>query len=76
VIERIVKACSNSGDLLLDPFVGSGTTAVVALSLNRPVIGFEISEKYLQIAIQRIENLLKNREAAESQGALFVTADL
>jgi adenine-specific DNA-methyltransferase len=75
VIDRIVRACSNSGDLLLDPFMGSGTTAVVALSLNRPVIGFEIADKYLQIAIQRIESFLKHREAAESQGALFAVAD-
>jgi adenine-specific DNA-methyltransferase len=75
VIERIVKACSNEGDLLLDPFMGSGTTAMVALSLNRPVIGFEISEKYLQIAIQRIENFLKDKAAVEAQGALFLAGE-
>lgn len=62
VIERIIKASSNSHDIIFDPFMGSGTTAVVALSLNRAVIGFEIRKDYCDIAAQRIETFWKNQE--------------
>lgn len=55
IIDRIIKASSNKGDLLLDPFMGSGSTAEVAVRLKRPVIGFEIRQDYLDIAIDRIE---------------------
>ncbi len=56
VIERIIKASSNPGDVIFDPFLGSGTTAVVAMSLGRYFVGFEIQEKYCEIAKQRILN--------------------
>ena len=55
VIDRVIKACSNANDIVMDPFLGSGTTAVAALQNGRQVVGFEISEKYCQIAQQRIE---------------------
>jgi adenine-specific DNA-methyltransferase len=58
VIERIIKACSNEGDLIFDPFLGSGTTAAVALRLNRRVVGFEIRKDYCDIAKERIEKTL------------------
>lgn len=63
VIERIIKAASNEGDMVLDPFIGSGTTALVALSQGRTVIGFEINEQYCQIAANRIEAYLKAKKA-------------
>jgi site-specific DNA-methyltransferase (adenine-specific) len=46
---------SNEGDLVLDPFCGSGTTLKVAMQLNRNAIGIEISQEYCQIIKQRIE---------------------
>ena len=49
-----VKSWSNEGDIVLDPFIGSGTTAVSALQLNRKYIGFEISQEYVDIANKRI----------------------
>jgi site-specific DNA-methyltransferase (adenine-specific) len=49
-----IQSWSNSGDIVLDPFLGSGTTGVAALQLGRRFIGIEISEEYLQIAKQRI----------------------
>lgn len=67
VIERIVKASSNPGELVLDPFIGSGTTAEVAVKLGRSVIGFEIVEDYCAIAADRISNLLHE----ENQPNLF-----
>lgn len=55
VIERIVKGGSPSEALVLDPFMGSGTTAEVALGLGRPVVGIELNPDYLEIAISRLE---------------------
>lgn len=65
LLERIVLIGSKEGDSILDPFMGSGTTGVVAKRLNRNFIGIEIDENYFGIAKKRIEetytenNLLK-----------------
>lgn len=55
LFKRIIKASSNKEDLVLDPFIGSGTTAVACKQLNRNFIGFEISEEYVKIANKRLE---------------------
>ncbi len=51
---ELMKAFSNEGDLVYDPFIGSGTTAIVAEKLNRNYIGSEISPEYFRIAQSRI----------------------
>lgn len=71
VIERIIKASSNTGEAILDPFIGSGTTAIVALSNKRRVIGFEINTDYCQIAADRIEDYLKEAEISKLQMHFF-----
>lgn len=58
VIERIVKASSLEESIILDPFMGSGTTAVVGLKLGRSIIGIELQKKYCEIAANRIDNFL------------------
>ncbi|MFA5863779.1 MAG: site-specific DNA-methyltransferase [Phycisphaerae bacterium] len=59
LIERVVKASSNKNDLILDPFLGSGTAAVVALANERKFIGFEIQERYCEIAAKRITKYME-----------------
>jgi len=54
LFRRIIKASSNKGELILDPFIGSGTTAVACKQLNRNFIGFEISPEYCKIANKRL----------------------
>lgn len=71
VIERVIKAASNENEIIFDPFMGSGTTAVAALGLNRQVIGFEIREDYCDIAANRIEDFLREKEINEAQLSLF-----
>ncbi|MBI5076971.1 site-specific DNA-methyltransferase [Candidatus Falkowbacteria bacterium] len=57
LFERIILASSNKGDVVLDPFLGSGTTAVVAKKLGRKFIGFEIEKKYYILAKKRLSLL-------------------
>ena len=52
-----ILSWSNEGDIVLDPFMGSGTTAKMALLNNRNFIGFEISKEYCDIANERIANI-------------------
>jgi site-specific DNA-methyltransferase (adenine-specific) len=55
LLERIIKASSNEGDVVLDIFSGTFTTSFVAKQLNRKSIGIELQEKYLQIGLQRLQ---------------------
>lgn len=57
MIERIIKASSNKGDLVLDLFSGSGTTAVVAKKLDRKFIGCENNQEYYDYILQRLEKV-------------------
>lgn len=54
LIAKLVLASSAPGDIILDPFLGSGTTAVVAKKLGRNYLGFEINEEYCLLAAKRI----------------------
>ena len=54
LLNRIILASSNQKDLILDPFMGSGTTGAIAKKLNRKFIGIEKEKKYYQIAKKRI----------------------
>jgi len=60
LLERILLASTSEGDLVLDPFNGSGSTGVAALRLGRKYIGIEISQEYLDLTIARLEDELKN----------------
>jgi adenine-specific DNA-methyltransferase len=71
IIERIIKASSNPYNLVLDPFIGSGTTAVAALEHGRSVIGFEVLSDYCDIAAARIERYIVQRQQRDLQQRLF-----
>ena len=64
--EKLVELCllagTENGDLVLDPFIGSGTSAVVAKKLQRNFLGFELIPKYAEIATNRIKNIVLNGE--------------
>lgn len=55
VIKRLIKYHSNRGDLILDPFVGSGTTAVACLQTGRRFIGCDIEPQYVKLAKERLK---------------------
>lgn len=55
LLERIIKASSNEGDTVLDPFSGTFTTGFVAKQLNRKSIGIEIQEEYVKIGLRRLQ---------------------
>src|SRR5579862_6308312 len=54
LLDRIVQAASNAGDLVLDPFAGSGTTAIAALRKGRAVAGIEFDKEFAWLGTQRV----------------------
>ncbi|PIL20227.1 hypothetical protein P775_11235 [Puniceibacterium antarcticum] len=64
VVDRIIRACSEPGDVILDPFMGSGSLAEAALRAGRQTIGFEIRADYVDLTAERLT-------AALSQPALL-----
>lgn len=56
LMERLIEIHTNVGDTVLDPFLGSGTTAVACKNKNRNIIGSEIDKKYYDITMKRLNN--------------------
>jgi site-specific DNA-methyltransferase (adenine-specific) len=69
LLYRVILAASNPGDVVLDPFFGSGTTGAVAKKLKRNYIGVELEPRYIAVARQRIEGI----QPALFDDALLVT---
>jgi DNA modification methylase len=57
LLGRIIRACSNASELVLDPFVGSGTTLAVAKKLGRRYLGYELSAEYAARVKDRLANI-------------------
>lgn len=57
---RCIALSTNEGDTVLDPFMGSGTSAIAALMLNRKYIGFDISDEYIKLAEKRTQETATN----------------
>lgn len=66
-----ILSWTNEGDIVLDPFIGSGTTAVAAVNLNRHYIGFELNEEYHNIAETRVKNAALEVEIEQEKNVLF-----
>lgn len=68
IIKTLIENSSRPGDLVLDPFLGSGTTFVACMELGRKYLGYEINRKYFEIACKRIQDakaakaLIKNAQ--------------
>lgn len=61
LVEKLIRNSSNEGDIVFDPFMGSGTTAVACIYNNRKWIGCENNETYFNIANQRIGEAMENK---------------
>jgi len=78
LVLRLIGLCTQENGLILDPFCGSGTTCVAAKKLGRRYIGIDISEKYCEIARQRLEAVdtgVPVQEQKAGQMALFEKGD-
>jgi modification methylase len=64
LLYRILLACTNKGDIVLDPFFGTGTTGAVARRLGRQWIGIEREKRYVKVARERIDSTLELDESA------------
>ena len=62
LITELVESSTNENDVILDPFMGSGTTGVACVNTDRKFIGIEIEQEYFDIAVRRIE------EAQQAKG--------
>jgi site-specific DNA-methyltransferase (adenine-specific) len=71
VLDRIIKASSNPGDVVLDPFNGSGTTAVSAALLNRRYVGIDQSAEYVKFAQSRLEHAKENARKDDATDKVF-----
>ena len=57
LIKPFILTTTEEKDIVFDPFMGSGTTAVACIELNRNYIGFEINKEYYDLSIRRIQNV-------------------
>jgi len=62
LMHHLIKLITFENQLILDPFMGSGSTGVGALELERDFIGYELDKEYFEIAKKRVENMKKNLE--------------
>lgn len=71
LIAKLILASSNKGDVVFDPFLGSGTTAVVAKKLGRHFIGIEREKEYVAYAIKRLDMAAKDKEIQGFKDGVF-----
>ncbi len=68
LLEELVRDFTDPGDVIVDPFLGSGTTLVAARRFNRCGIGWEMQEQYLEVARRRIADVIPDRRLTYSRG--------
>ena len=71
---------TDEGDIVLDPFIGTGTTAIAAKRLGRQYVGIDIDEKYIEISLQKLEEAspmkVNNRYVSIFLGKIVTVRDL
>lgn len=67
LIERMVLASSNEGDIVLDPFIGSGTTARVCQQLKRNIIGFDNNPEYIEMSKSRLSQIFTGFDSIDER---------
>lgn len=73
---RVIRLYTDPGDIVLDPFMGSGTTAIAAVENNRHFIGFEMIPKYAELAEQNVHKAISERQINGNNSILdFITSD-
>lgn len=65
IVQELIKLLTTENALILDPFLGSGTTALAAKNLNRNYIGIEIHSEYAEYAERRLQEREKNKQNGE-----------
>ena len=75
LLYRIVLACTNEGDTILDPFAGSCTTGIAANLLGRKFIGIDESEEYLQLGLRRRQEISDSKVAAKMLRKMSESSD-
>ena len=71
LLAKIILASSKKEDIIFDPFLGSGTTAVVAKKLSRKFVGVELDEKFAALAIKRLETAEINKSIQGYKEGVF-----
>ncbi len=71
LIAKLILASSNEGDLVFDPFVGSGTTAVTAHKLNRRYLGIEREKEYVAYTLHRLEKAKTDKSIQGYENGIF-----
>jgi len=65
LLERLILMTTDEDDIVLDPFMGTGTTAIAAKRLGRNYIGFEVDEKYIEIVNEKLKNTKSNSKIGD-----------
>jgi len=76
LLARIIAVSSKPGDVVLDPFNGSGTTTVVACQLGRKYVGIDISENYVANARERLAQLQHREKSSKNLFGVFDATEL
>jgi site-specific DNA-methyltransferase (adenine-specific) len=76
LIAKLILASSNEGDVVFDPFLGSGTTAVVAKKLKRHFIGIEKEKEYVAYTIKRLQDADINQDIQGLRDGIFFSRNM
>jgi len=72
LMDRLILMTTDESDIVLDPFSGTGTTAISAKRLGRKYIGFELDEKYVNISQQKLKQVKQNYKIGESWVSFYL----